>query len=70
MDKVDAYFLWGLYRTKELLLYSSDGRSQKMLPGQIKDFNVIKITRFWQTPLKLDGKIIGINLRGGYVSRL
>ena len=44
------------------LLYSSNGCSQKTSPGQIKDVNVTKITSFWQTPLKLDGKIIGIDL--------
>ena len=29
--------------------------AKKTSPGQIKDVNV---TTFWQTPLKLDGKLI------------
>ena len=33
-----------------------------------KDVNVTTITRFWQTPLKLDGKLVGIHLRGGCIS--
>ena len=75
MDKVDTYDVCNilfvrLVPNQELLLYSSHGRSQKISPGQIKDVNVTKITSSWQTPLKLDGKIIGINLRGGCVSRL